>query len=754
MSADAEPSGADGSAAADLLQTYGARLQATIESLQDQAGRLEASAAEYAQLERTLAEYPQQLTRSVMIPVGTRALVPGTVRSTNAVSVFLGDKLFADQSAFQASQHAGSRANALAESAKKMREQVAALQERQTKLDVAEEPEAMYNEEGMPFMDIREDLDEDGNVLDAQVVPQRSTGLEKMAAEHLERIRKAAEGARAIAEAGSSSATDVAAETGTEAVAEGEAAETAANATAAGAAVAAAVAAVTAATAPGSAPAKETPVSGPSRPHVQGQIVRADSLRLSIKTDKPAPAPEPSPRPKKARPSAKTVRFASEHEASYFDNKLPPRAVGKAAGSASDKDLTKQMLEIEQIAREMDEPADDEEEEEEELEFEITDEMLSWDLRGDEDEDSWEDSDDDGEEDEDEYGRTRGSLFPVSVQQRLRTREAWVKAEAEAEPAEPTKSLASPGAKPEPVRMASPAESFSLEGFRSEIIDPTTGEPIGNGIQLPPEPDSPPESPTIESKQPLLSETVMERKGPAKPILKPTPKKESLFKASRNDSNRPRPSMRPVIGKLPMVKNAAERSVTASVVERPPVIASVAERSPSAVAGRSTASSAVVERPATTDVVERATTTNVVERPSTNVVERPSTTADVIERPPTTTNVVERAPTNSAIVERPRRKTPTAPGRATAAARHAASKSDKGKARAGDFHSEILTIAEAAASAAVAKPSTSTATPTAPADEDDDEDSKRPILSESVFERPFKPTATPRNLTAAPTDGL
>ncbi|KAK9372581.1 uncharacterized protein V1513DRAFT_451842 [Lipomyces chichibuensis] len=290
----------------------------------------------------------------------------------------------------------------LRESIAKGEAQIANLERKLMALEVIGKPDQLIvdDESGLPMMEIREELDEGGNIIESSVKPQTTTGLEQFAEEKLNAIMKQFEPGPSTPSLGSISQTSpIGRNDRIEDISDLE-------------------------TQPPS-------VIVPSRASQEKILPQPKSILKTAKKDSDDPPVEELKEALSAKQSAasslsesslhiidsiptSTVPMPSQptftEQTQSSSSSLNPRRQVKPSGISSD------LFEIERIAQEID--LQQEEDAEDILDLEITDGQLSWTLAGNDDDDddhseSFDDDDnDDDEEDEDQYGRTRGTFFP------------------------------------------------------------------------------------------------------------------------------------------------------------------------------------------------------------------------------------------------------------------------------------------------------------------------------------------------------
>ncbi|KAI8972032.1 hypothetical protein BDF20DRAFT_716322 [Mycotypha africana] len=112
---------------------------------------------DYEALERQLSTLPDTVSKQAMIPMGPLAFMPGKIIHTNEILVLLGDKYYAERTAKQAMEIVGRRKEVVEESLRLVKAQLNSAETKKASvLDSLQHTQ--YNEEGLPIMDIREEL--------------------------------------------------------------------------------------------------------------------------------------------------------------------------------------------------------------------------------------------------------------------------------------------------------------------------------------------------------------------------------------------------------------------------------------------------------------------------------------------------------------------------------------------------------------------------------------------------------------------
>ncbi|OMJ07708.1 Unconventional prefoldin RPB5 interactor [Smittium culicis] len=116
---------------------------------------------EYKSLQKILETFSDKTEYNSMIPLGDVAFIPGKIVHTNEILVLLGDDWFVERSAKQAKQIAKRREDFISESIKKIETQIQSLKVKAGLTPLTSEKDSeMYNEEGDPIIEIKEEVDE------------------------------------------------------------------------------------------------------------------------------------------------------------------------------------------------------------------------------------------------------------------------------------------------------------------------------------------------------------------------------------------------------------------------------------------------------------------------------------------------------------------------------------------------------------------------------------------------------------------
>ncbi|KAL7748441.1 hypothetical protein RI367_006134 [Sorochytrium milnesiophthora] len=158
---------------------YAESVSKAIAELDEQTEQWQAFKADYAALKDVLAELPTKTHHDTMVPLGNLAYMPGRLVHTNEVMVLLGDNWFVEKSASEALEVVDRRLEYVESNIRTLTEQREDFRLRRSMagtllsdssggggggdpgdLQAVNEQGEAVNEEGLPFVDIREELSE------------------------------------------------------------------------------------------------------------------------------------------------------------------------------------------------------------------------------------------------------------------------------------------------------------------------------------------------------------------------------------------------------------------------------------------------------------------------------------------------------------------------------------------------------------------------------------------------------------------
>ncbi|KAI9277352.1 hypothetical protein BC943DRAFT_364269 [Umbelopsis sp. AD052] len=176
------------------LAQYAARISDHLKELEASVDQWREYRDDYKQLGQLLSTLPDKTSHDIMVPIGKLAFMPGRIVHTNEVLALLGDNWFADVSAKEAAEIVARRQQVVEENLSLVETQ---LNETNARAGAApgvfKAEQYGLNEQGLPFMEIREELpDENGQDESSQTsVPnsveaaRKLQALEKSKAEKL-----------------------------------------------------------------------------------------------------------------------------------------------------------------------------------------------------------------------------------------------------------------------------------------------------------------------------------------------------------------------------------------------------------------------------------------------------------------------------------------------------------------------------------------------------------------------------------------
>ncbi|KAF8429029.1 Prefoldin subunit-domain-containing protein [Tirmania nivea] len=185
----------------DTLERQHARLEASLEKLRKALRQWQTYSAEYEGLKEELQELPADASRESMIEVSYTS--GGTVVDSAEVLSLLGDRLGLKRSRDQVIRAIDHRINYVTENIKKVEEQLGKGEEKLASLLVVQGPEVL-SEDGEPIIEIREELDEAGNIISSSTQPHgqgKATSMNIGDLKHFQKyIENAAEEVRTLSE--------------------------------------------------------------------------------------------------------------------------------------------------------------------------------------------------------------------------------------------------------------------------------------------------------------------------------------------------------------------------------------------------------------------------------------------------------------------------------------------------------------------------------------------------------------------------
>ncbi|KAI8887435.1 hypothetical protein K501DRAFT_330480 [Backusella circina FSU 941] len=142
------------------LSTFSSHLQDKLETLESEYQRWNDFKQDYDALEKQLTTLPDTTSQNAMIPLGKLAFMPGKIIHTNEILVLLGDQYYAERSAKQALGILERRREVVVENLRLAEAQLNALKHKTDSVQSNLYPsgDQLVNEEGLPIMEIREEL--------------------------------------------------------------------------------------------------------------------------------------------------------------------------------------------------------------------------------------------------------------------------------------------------------------------------------------------------------------------------------------------------------------------------------------------------------------------------------------------------------------------------------------------------------------------------------------------------------------------
>ncbi|KAG0125061.1 Prefoldin subunit-domain-containing protein [Tuber indicum] len=169
------------------LELHRQRLEASLEKLKKAIRHWQISSAEYEALREELQVLPSDATREDMLKVGSG--FGGTVVDEEDVKALLGDNVGIKRTVDQAIAAVGHRINYVQENVDKVQKQIDQGETELAPLLVVSEPD-LKAEDGLPIMDIREELDEDGNIINTTINGADPSSAKALDTTPLEQLQK------------------------------------------------------------------------------------------------------------------------------------------------------------------------------------------------------------------------------------------------------------------------------------------------------------------------------------------------------------------------------------------------------------------------------------------------------------------------------------------------------------------------------------------------------------------------------------
>ncbi|KAG5437384.1 hypothetical protein PCANB_000815 [Pneumocystis canis] len=124
---------------------------------------------EYEKLRLFLINLSKTTRKTYMVPFSSKGFIPGTLIHTNEILVLLGENWFVERSSVQAIDIVNRRLEYVKNHLKKLHQQQKDLKIRLDHMMEMNESK-IYNDEGLPIVEIREELNEDGSIANSEVL--------------------------------------------------------------------------------------------------------------------------------------------------------------------------------------------------------------------------------------------------------------------------------------------------------------------------------------------------------------------------------------------------------------------------------------------------------------------------------------------------------------------------------------------------------------------------------------------------------
>ncbi|KAJ3402105.1 uri1, prefoldin-like chaperone [Chytriomyces hyalinus] len=149
------------------IARYQQQVEQLIAKAEQDLERCKQHEQDYSSLDKFLQSVPLTIRRNYNVPIGKLAFMKGHIIHTNEVLVSLGDNWFVDQSVAQAKGIVKRRKEYAADNTRAKNEEIEQLKKRLNFADTKMiDPEGdAVNEEGLKFVEIQEQEDEEGNVV-------------------------------------------------------------------------------------------------------------------------------------------------------------------------------------------------------------------------------------------------------------------------------------------------------------------------------------------------------------------------------------------------------------------------------------------------------------------------------------------------------------------------------------------------------------------------------------------------------------
>ncbi|PWW73055.1 hypothetical protein C7212DRAFT_285436 [Tuber magnatum] len=172
------------------LELHRQRLEASLEKLRKALRHWQISSAEYEALREELQMLPGDATREDMLKVGSG--FGGTVVDEKDVKALLGDNVGIKRTVDQAIAAVSHRINYVQENVDKAQKQIYQGENKLVSLLVVSEPD-LKAEDGLPIVEIREELDGDGNITNITINGADPSSVKALDTTPLEQLQKIVE---------------------------------------------------------------------------------------------------------------------------------------------------------------------------------------------------------------------------------------------------------------------------------------------------------------------------------------------------------------------------------------------------------------------------------------------------------------------------------------------------------------------------------------------------------------------------------
>ncbi|KAF8440608.1 Prefoldin subunit-domain-containing protein [Terfezia claveryi] len=176
----------------NTLERHRARLEASLVKLRKALRQWQTYSAEYEGLKEELQELPADASKESMIEVGYN--FGGTVVDSAEVLSLLGEKSGLKRNRDQVIRAIDHRIDYVTENIKKVEEQLGEGEEKYASLLVVQGPE-VSTEDGEPIIEIREEIDEEGNIISSTTQPHGRGKTTSMNIDDLKQFQKYIENA-------------------------------------------------------------------------------------------------------------------------------------------------------------------------------------------------------------------------------------------------------------------------------------------------------------------------------------------------------------------------------------------------------------------------------------------------------------------------------------------------------------------------------------------------------------------------------